>query len=178
MLTDEEQGKLKAVLQFRIDSGDEVLRSHLESCGCNATYISKTSQNDLLECMGDALRAELLRDIKDSHYYAVLADKVTDVSGWEQLGVAIRFIKNGVAKEKLMKFVECKSIRGENLSRLLFDILISMGLDPQLSRAQGHDGEANMSGQFNGCQAVFKQTAPLASYFHCGSHQLNLVLTK
>ena len=34
-----------------------------------------------------------------------------------------------------------------------------------------------MSGKLNGCQALFKETAPLAKYYHCASHQLNLALT-
>eukprot|EP00117_Sycon_ciliatum_P049422 scpid66255/ scgid1791/ len=37
------KGKLKAVINFRVSSGDTVLEEHLASCGRNATYISKTS---------------------------------------------------------------------------------------------------------------------------------------
>ena len=69
------------MIDFRTDSGDEVLRDHLQSCGKNATYISKTPQNDLLECMGDAIRESILEEVRDSLYYAVLADEVTNVSG-------------------------------------------------------------------------------------------------
>ena len=115
----EDQGKLKAVIQFRIKSGDKILQEHLASCGDNATYISKTSQNDLLLCMGDVIREAIVKDVKNSHYYAILADEVTDVSGWEQLGVALRYVKDGHAHEKLIELVACESITGAEICKSL-----------------------------------------------------------
>ena len=150
----------------------------MQSCGKNATYISKSSQNDLLECMGDAIRESIVEEVKDSLYFAIVADEVTDISGWEQLGVAIRFVKNGLPVEKLIKFVACESIKGKDLCKSLLDTLQTLGLDVKFCRAQGCDGASNMSGWFNGCQALFLESPPLARYFHCGSHQLNLVLSK
>ena len=35
-----------------------------------------------------------------------------------------------------------------------------------------------MSGHLNGCQKIFRDHVPLAHYYRCGSHQLNLALTK
>lgn len=172
------QGKLKAVIDFCISSGDKVLEEHLASCGKNASYISKTSQNDLLECMGDVIREAIVKEVKESHYYAILADEVTDVSGWEQLGVALRYVKDGKAQEKLIAFVACERVRGEDICKSLLATLVESGLDPKSCRAQGYDGASNMSAKFNGCQVLFREAAPLAGYFHCGSHQLNLVLSK
>ena len=41
------KGKFLALVQFRIDSGDTVLKELEKQCAKNATYISKISQNDL-----------------------------------------------------------------------------------------------------------------------------------
>ena len=49
--TDISQGKFKALVKFHIDSGDE---SHLDSCSNRETYMSKMSQNQLLQCMGNS----------------------------------------------------------------------------------------------------------------------------
>ena len=46
------QGNFQALLNFRIDSGDEVLQNHLENSSRNATYISKTIQNELITTIG------------------------------------------------------------------------------------------------------------------------------
>ena len=45
-------------------------------------------------------------------------------------------------------------------------------------RSQTYDGASNMSGAYNGCQAIVRQTQPLASYVHCGAHCINLVAEK
>lgn len=43
-------------------------------------------------------------------------------------------------------------------------------------RGQGYDGAANMSGVYSGVQARLKSKQKLATYIHCASHNLNLVL--
>ena len=43
-------GNLRALVNFRIDSGDTALK-HMETYARNASYISKSAQNELLECM-------------------------------------------------------------------------------------------------------------------------------
>ena len=172
------KGKLKAIIDFRVDAGDTVLGRHLVSTRRNATYISKTSQNDLLDCMASAILETIVQDVKASHYYSVLADEAADVSGVEQLGVAVQFIKDGTAKEKLVKFVACDSVRGVDICRELQDTLKELGLDVSNCRGQGYDGAGAMSGEFNGCQALFQEFAPFAKYYHCANHQLNLALSR
>ena len=41
-----------------------------------------------------------------------------------------------------------------------------------------YDGAGNMAGQFKGCAAQILKDFPQAIYYHCASHQLNLVLSK
>jgi len=45
-------GNFCALLKFCVDSGDDVLKQHLESAASNATYISKTMQNELIKAAG------------------------------------------------------------------------------------------------------------------------------
>ena len=48
-----EQGKFRALLVFRVDAGDTILQQHLQTAKKNATYISKTTQNELINiCEG------------------------------------------------------------------------------------------------------------------------------
>ena len=48
-------GNFQALLGFRVDSSDEVLQNHFETAPRNATYRSKTTQNDLISCCADVL---------------------------------------------------------------------------------------------------------------------------
>ena len=52
-------GNFKALLYFRIDAGDSSLQEHLQTCPKNATYISKTTQNQLLDCMREVLQDKI-----------------------------------------------------------------------------------------------------------------------
>ena len=171
------KGKFKALIDFRIDAGDVIVEEFICSCKRNATYISKTSQNDLLQCMSQYIQAQIIADVKHSKYYGILADEVTDVSDWEQLGVALRYVKDNVAHERLVEFVACESVTGNDICEYLLSTLQQLGLSPNNCRAQAYDGAGAMSGYINGCQAKFREKVPQALYYHCCSHQLNLVLS-
>ena len=43
--------KLKSLLSLCCQSGDHVLKQHLETCAKDVKYTSKTAQNDLLLCI-------------------------------------------------------------------------------------------------------------------------------
>ena len=48
-------GNFIELLNYAVRRGDKVLKNHLTSKKKNASYTSKTSQNDLLECCGQAI---------------------------------------------------------------------------------------------------------------------------
>ena len=52
-------GNFKELLDFRAFAGDELLKEHLLSFKINASYISKTSQNELLFCLKHLFRRKL-----------------------------------------------------------------------------------------------------------------------
>uniref|UniRef100_A0A3Q2QG90 TTF-type domain-containing protein n=1 Tax=Fundulus heteroclitus TaxID=8078 RepID=A0A3Q2QG90_FUNHE len=163
-----------ALLKFRQEAGDGPLKNDLDSCSQNAKYISETSQNDLLDCIKEYIQSTIVHDVLNQEwgpYYAVIADEVADVSNYEQLGVRIRYVKDGIPVERLIDFVGCDSITGEAVCTNLLTSLRKVGLDPKLCRAQGYDG----AGRVDGCAANFCKESPRAKYFHCASHQLNLI---
>ena len=45
-------GNFQALLEFRIDSGNQTLQHHLETAPRNVTYISKTIQNEMITIVG------------------------------------------------------------------------------------------------------------------------------
>ena len=77
--------KFRAIIDFHVDADDAVLKHHIASHNCDkrATYISKTSQNNLLKCMDHAILETI---VKDGHYYSILAYKVPMFQAWNNLG--------------------------------------------------------------------------------------------
>ena len=85
-------GNFQALLDFRIDSGDKVLRKHFETAPKNATYRSKTVQNELIEIIGEELQKEIVSDIqKAGGWFCISADEVRDVANKEQLSICARY---------------------------------------------------------------------------------------
>lgn len=172
------QGKFRALLKFRIDSGDSSLRKHLETAPKNATYLSKTTQNQLIHCCHSVIMKKVLDKVKEAKYYAVLADETTDASGTEQLSVCIRYldIKKSTIHEEFICFLSATDLTGAALCEQIVQELNQVGLQIENLRGQGYDGGANMSGKFRGVQSRIKQLQPLAIYMHCAAHKLNLAI--
>ena len=60
---DPNQGNFKALIQFRINAGDVALDSHLKECSKRSTYTSKTTQNELLYCIGEIIQKQIVADV-------------------------------------------------------------------------------------------------------------------
>ena len=78
---------------FRVDSGDTVLKNYLETAKKTATYISKTVQNELMSVIGGYMQNKILHDIlRGSEVFSVIAYESRDYSNQEQIPLIIRFI--------------------------------------------------------------------------------------
>lgn len=110
-----EVGKFQALLDFRIDSGDKILEDHFKNAPKNATYRSKTVQNEIIECCGEYIRNTLVTEIKSVKFFSILADEAQDVSNKEQMALVLRYIdKSGDIKENFLKFIHCKEgVKGD-----------------------------------------------------------------
>jgi len=58
---------------------------------------------------------------------------------------------------------------GKTLSVVVKDMLTRLMLPIEDLRVQTYDGAANMSGKYNGCQAISSGEQPLALFFHCSA---------
>jgi len=101
------QGNFRALLNFRIDAGDTELKEHLQSTSARSTYISKTTQNNLIECCGAEISTENLRRIRDAQYWSCIFDETTDASRKEQMTLIVRYVHNGTVREDFLGFVDC-----------------------------------------------------------------------
>ena len=70
-----------------------MLEQHLKTCSKNASYISKTSQNDLISCCGQFITELVARKIKKNFFFfSILVDEASDRSNQEQLSIVIRYV--------------------------------------------------------------------------------------
>ena len=97
------QGNFKELLLLMAES-DTNLENYLKTCSRNALYISKTTQNDLLQCIKSYMESVIINEVKkqtEGPYYGVSGDEVTDSSNWEQLGIVLQYVKDFTPVERL-----------------------------------------------------------------------------
>ena len=63
------EGNCIECLGYRVRGGDTELENHLKTCSKNASYISKTSQNELIYYCGKFIKDALIKDIKESSFF-------------------------------------------------------------------------------------------------------------
>lgn len=58
------EGNFRELLRFKVSSGDLKLKEHLKTASSRATYISNTTQNQIIECCADEIKETLISNIK------------------------------------------------------------------------------------------------------------------
>ena len=164
------------LIDFRIESGDHVLKDHFETAAKNATYKSKTIQNEIINSIGGFIQQKIVDEVKEAGFFTVIADETPDVSRKEQMPLTLRYVdKDAVTKEKFVRFIECdKGTSAEAISAKIKEAVKDLGLDLQKVRGQGYDGASNMSGRIAGAAKLITNENILAIYVHCFAHRLNL----
>ena len=92
--------------------GDSALEQHLSRAPRNATYTSKTIQNEIINLCGKMI---ILSAVQSSPFYSVIVNKASDPANDEQLAISLKYLTaNSEPQEKFLSFTECVSgVSGE-----------------------------------------------------------------
>lgn len=187
------EGNFREILKFRVDAGDTDLADHLKNTAANATYISKTVQNEIIEICGEEILKVLTRRIRMSNFYCVIIDETTDIACVSQLSINIRYCYNNEIREDFIGFVDLHhdnytnddmddnvepvlsgEVIGETVLRYLeklnFDFLKCIGI--------ATDGCATMISSDKGVITTMQKRMPNAVRIPCFNHALNLSLSE
>jgi hypothetical protein len=63
---------------------DPAIKKRLQQQAKNATYTSKTIQNEILECLAAMVKEEIIQEVKKSAQFSVLVDETKDLQKKEQ----------------------------------------------------------------------------------------------
>lgn len=171
-------GNFQALLEFRVDSGDQTLQQHLDTAPRNATYISKTIQNEMIETVGAHILNDLSQEIRNSKYFSVMADEAADISNKENVSVVIRFLDTTkTIREEFIGYYICEEgLTGEAIKDIITAAVANLGLTMEDCRGQCYDGAGNMAGRLNGASSLISAEHEKAIYVHCMNHRLNLCI--
>ncbi len=104
-----DHANFRALLEFHVDADESDLVYHMATVTQNATYTSATIQNELINIIGDLISEQILDCVRDSMFYSVIANEVTDSANKEQLSLVLLYLNSetGEIADKLVDFVEC-----------------------------------------------------------------------
>ena len=140
-LTVSNKGNFSAILKL-MASSDSLLQTHLNSCPRDASYMSKTIENEFIDIIGDQIRTSMTEWLsQDDTFFTIIADEVTDVhANQEVLSVCLRFLDNlnpeqPEVKEVFFDLVYLDKTEGESISRAIIECLSKRSID--ITKARG-----------------------------------------
>ncbi|XP_026034437.1 zinc finger MYM-type protein 1-like [Astatotilapia calliptera] len=155
----------------------ELLSKHNPQAAGNAKYTSNTIQNEVIECLSEMVREDIIREVKESEYFSVIADETKDLKKTEQLSLVLRYYYNGAVQESFLEFQRASQLDAAGLTQNIIQCLERYGLEYRSNLVgQGYDGASVMAGKCRGVAARIKTEAKHAFYVHCNAHCLNLVI--
>ncbi len=75
----ENEGNFRALLRYRVSSGETVLKAHLESESKNVFYLSPKVQNEIITACNHIMLCKLKAMINSAECFTVLADETADI---------------------------------------------------------------------------------------------------
>ena len=129
-------------------------------------------QNEIINCMTDFVRKEIIKQIQDFKHYTIIADEVTDkYSNKEILLLYIRYLnctkeRPDIEEVFLASTDISEKLTGENISQHISDLLDSHGIMIEDCRGQAY--EDAMSSTDKGAPAVIKKNSHWPNLFTVG----------
>lgn len=172
------QGKFLNLFAYTAKK-DEKLRSILPTIPENAKYTSPEIQNEIIETMADMVLQQIVGDIKasDAGCFTIKCDGTRDKNNVENMSLAVRYVKDAVAKERLLEMTQLLKLDAEYIAHTVLKRLEDIGLDKNDILSQCYDGASVMSGRVGGVQMKLQEkVGRIIPYVHCFNHQLHLVV--
>lgn len=161
---------------------DDFLKTHIETRGNpgsgRVSYLSKTICDEFIELMYKKVVCVIVKQLKKSKYYSLSVDSTPDITHSDQLTVIVRYVlSDGSPVERFLSFIKLKDHTGAHMENIVLNTLSELDIAISDMRGQSYDNASNMSGKYNGLQALIKKHNSLAEYLPCSGHSLNLVGT-
>uniref|UniRef100_A0A8D0P939 THAP-type domain-containing protein n=1 Tax=Sus scrofa TaxID=9823 RepID=A0A8D0P939_PIG len=169
----------QALLECRINAGEEVLRKRFETTAVNTLFCSKTQQKQMLEICESCVREETLREVRDSHFFSIITDDVVDIAGEEHLPVLVRFVDEAHnLREEFVGFLPYEADAEILAVKFHTTITEKWGLNMEYCRGQAYIVSSGFSSKMKVVASRLLEKYPQAIYTLCSSCALNMWLAK
>ena len=110
------------------------------------SFTSHDIQNEILEPLAHEILRDIVKDIKKSPCFAIIADETTNCSKKKQISICLRCVNDLQPFEDFIGMFETANTTAKALSSIIQDVLIRHGVPLDNLRGQCYDGATNMAG--------------------------------
>ncbi|KAJ8266404.1 hypothetical protein GJAV_G00130060 [Gymnothorax javanicus] len=129
----------QALLEYRINAGDEVLRKRFEMTAVNTEYCPANQLGQMLEVCESCIREELLQEIRESRFFSLITEELVEISGERHLPLLLRFVdRSNCTREEFIGFLPFEGDEDVLTERLLSEVTEKWGLNMEYCRGQAH----------------------------------------
>ncbi|KAM5179679.1 52 kDa repressor of the inhibitor of the protein kinase [Mantella aurantiaca] len=169
----------QALLEYRINSGDDVLRRRFEMLAVNQEYCSRLQQEQILEICESCIREEVLRDVWNSQFFSIMCEDVVDLAGEEHIPVFIRHIDNTYnLREEFVGFLPWVADAEVLAINFLLTLTEKWGLNMDFCRGLSCNTSRKSSAKMKVVTSRLLEKHPQVTYTLSSACALNLWLLK
>ncbi|KAA0701924.1 52 kDa repressor of the inhibitor of the protein kinase [Triplophysa tibetana] len=167
----------QALLESRINAGDEFLRRRFETASVNEDYCPAVQQKQMLEVCEKCVREEILLQVRECRFYAIVTGELVEFPDGDHLPIFLRFVDQ--ANTLREEFIEFLSLEGEEISiaeRLESRFTKGWGLSLEDCRGQAHAGSGILATKMKVIAAHLKEKYPMTVITPTSTCALNVHL--
>ena len=140
-------------------------------------FTSPDIQNEILKNMAHNILRSIAFKIRSANFFSIMIDETVDISNKEQCIFVVRWIhENFEIHEDVLGLYECDRTTGDQLVKIIKDILKRFDFNLTKIRGQNYDGAASMTGKNVGVKTQILKEEPRALFVHCYGHSTNLAV--
>ncbi|KAK2847404.1 hypothetical protein Q5P01_010403 [Channa striata] len=168
----------QALLDYRMNAGDEALKKRFEATAVNTEYLSAAQQSQLLDVCENTVREEMLMEVRESRFFSLVTGDLVEFSSEKHLPLFLRFVnQQNVLREEFLDFVPFDGDESALVERLEAQLTDRWGLSMEDCRGQAHKATGTSTTKMKAVAVLLMEKYPLALHMPCSHMALNIHLS-
>ncbi|XP_044059648.1 THAP domain containing 12b isoform X2 [Siniperca chuatsi] len=167
----------EALLDYRMNAGDEALKKRFEATAVNTEYLSATQQSQLLDVCENTVREEMLMEVRESRFFSLVTGDLVEFANEKHLPLFLRFVnQQNVLREEFLDFMLFDGDESALVERLEAQLTDRWGLSMEDCRGQAHKATGTSTTKMKAVAVLLMEKYPLALHMPCSHMALNIHL--
>ncbi|XP_068173679.1 THAP domain containing 12b [Antennarius striatus] len=167
----------QALIDFRMNAGDEALKKRFKTTAVNAEYLSATQLSQLLDVCENTVREEMLMEVRESRFFSLVTDDLVEFAQEKYLPLFLRFVnQQNALREEFLDFVSFDGDECALAERLEAQLTDRWGLSMEDCRGQAHKATGTSTTKMKAVAMLLMEKYPLALHMPYSHMALNIHL--